>query len=118
MTMPRHKLFNPNGYVVLANDTLRDKRRSTEILATELLRQDLEQRMAIPELLRRHGYEFRDGVFVPIAVMDPRERAFLPVRPVMGIVKLTHHKLRQPQDMCSGTSPEYPIWWLGPSATS
>ena len=35
-----------------------------------------------------------------------------------GIVKLTHHKLRQPQDMGSETPPEYSIWRLGPSATS
>ena len=35
-----------------------------------------------------------------------------------GIVKLTHHKLRQPQDIVSKTTSEYSIWWLGPSATS
>ena len=35
-----------------------------------------------------------------------------------GIVKLTHHKLRQPQDMGSKPAPKYPIWWLGSSETS
>ena len=33
------------------------------------------------------------------------------------IVTLTHHKLRQPQDIGSKITPEYSIWWLGPSAT-
>jgi hypothetical protein len=58
--------------------SLQDKRRSTAILAAELLRQDSKGVMRIPELLHQHGYEFRGGAFVPIAVMDPRERAFLP----------------------------------------
>ena len=35
-----------------------------------------------------------------------------------GIVKLTHHKLRQPQDIVSETTSEYSMGWLGPSATS
>ena len=37
---------------------------------------------------------------------------------VEGIVTLTHHKLRQPQDIGSKTTSEYSIWWLGPSAAS
>ena len=37
---------------------------------------------------------------------------------VDGIVTLTHHKLRQPQDIGSKTTSEYSIWWFGPSATS
>ena len=36
----------------------------------------------------------------------------------LGIVTLTHHKLRQPQDIGSKTTSEYSIWWLGPSAAS
>ena len=35
-----------------------------------------------------------------------------------GIVRLTHHKLRQPQDIVSKTTSEYSMGWLGPSATS
>ena len=35
-----------------------------------------------------------------------------------GIVKLTHHRLRQPQGMGSKTASEYSIWWLGPSEIS
>ena len=35
-----------------------------------------------------------------------------------GIVTLTHHKLRQPQDIGSKTTSEHSIWWLGPSAAS
>ena len=35
-----------------------------------------------------------------------------------GIVKLTHHKLRQPQDMGSKSAPKYLIGWLGSSETS
>ena len=35
-----------------------------------------------------------------------------------GIVTLTHHKLRQLQDIGSKATSEYSIWWLGPSATS
>ena len=34
-----------------------------------------------------------------------------------GHVKLTHHKLRQHQDMGSVTTPEYSIWRLDPSTT-
>ena len=33
-----------------------------------------------------------------------------------GIVKLTHHKLRQPQDIVSKTMSEYSMGWLGPSS--
>ena len=33
-----------------------------------------------------------------------------------GIVKLTHHKLRQTQDIVSKTTSEYSMGWLGPSA--
>ena len=40
------------------------------------------------------------------------------LRSYVGIVKLTYHKLRQPQDMASETASEYLIWWLAPSATS
>ena len=35
-----------------------------------------------------------------------------------GIVKLTHHKLRQPQDIVGKTTSGYSMGWLGPSATS
>ena len=35
-----------------------------------------------------------------------------------GIFKLTHHRLKQPQDIGSKTTPEYSIWWLDPSAIS
>ena len=35
-----------------------------------------------------------------------------------GIVNLTHHKPRQPQDMASKPTPKYSIWGLGPSETS
>ena len=38
--------------------------------------------------------------------------------PVGGIVKLTHHKLRQPQDIVSKTTSEYSMGWLGPSAAT
>ena len=34
-----------------------------------------------------------------------------------GIVKLTHHKLRQPQDIVSKTTSEYSMGWLGFSTT-
>jgi hypothetical protein len=54
------------------------KRRTVEILAEELLRQDPQNQQGIPDLLARHGYEFRDRRFIPVAVMDPREKAFLP----------------------------------------
>ena len=37
---------------------------------------------------------------------------------IKGIVKLTHHKLRQPQGMGSELAPKYSIWWLGSSETS
>ena len=36
----------------------------------------------------------------------------------LGIVTLTHHKLRQPQDIGSKTTSEYSIWGLAPSAAS
>ena len=48
---------------------------------------------------------------------ERQERRKTRSRPV-GIVKLTHHKLRQPQDMCSEISSEYSIWGLGPSTIS
>ena len=35
-----------------------------------------------------------------------------------GMFKLTYHKLKQPQDIGSKTTPEYSIGWLGPSKTS
>ena len=35
-----------------------------------------------------------------------------------GIVNLTHHKPRQPQNMASKPTPKYSIWGLGPSETS
>ena len=38
--------------------------------------------------------------------------------PVGGIVKLTHHKLRQPQDIVSKTTSEYSMGWLGPSVAT
>ena len=40
------------------------------------------------------------------------------VRLTSGIVKLTHHKLRHPQDIVSKTTFEYSMGWLGPSVTS
>ncbi len=58
--------------------SLKDKQRTIEILADELIRQDTTNEQAIPELLERHGYEFVDGRFRPVAAMDPREQAFLP----------------------------------------
>ncbi len=58
--------------------SLDDKTRTVRILATELLKQPPQKQENLPELLRMHGYEFRDGEFVPIAAMDPREKAFLP----------------------------------------
>lgn len=57
---------------------LDDKTRTVRILATELFRQDSTKQQDLRDLLEMHGYEFRDGSFVPRAAMDSRERAFLP----------------------------------------
>ena len=35
-----------------------------------------------------------------------------------GLVKLTHHKLRHPQDIVSEATSAYSMGWLGPSVTS
>ena len=39
--------------------------------------------------------------------------------PLADIVRLIHHKLRQPQDMGGESAPKkYSMWWLGPSETN
>ena len=46
------------------------------------------------------------------AEMTQEESEELLLRIGGGIVKLTHHKLKQPQDIGSKTMPEYSIWGL------
>ena len=48
----------------------------------------------------------------------PDGAPLLPVENFRGIIELTYHKLRQPQDMGSETASECSIWRLGTSATS
>ncbi len=55
------------------------------------------------------------GVCPAVGSRAPAQGACAPPN---SIVKLTDPKLRQLQDMCTETAPEYSIWWLGPSATS
>jgi hypothetical protein len=56
--------------------------------------------------------------WLPVEIPHCAELTKLPFKRNERIVKLMHYKLTQPQDMCSQTSPEYFIWWRGPSATS
>ena len=57
---------------------------------------------------------------IPIAMIEAKDNTHAiddGMQQGLGIVKLTHHKLRHPQDIGSKITPEYSIWWLGPSAT-
>ena len=78
----------------------------------EIIRRPVPLDMNTLTALKRSSLELDLYLWVgrPIAPSDHRQLA--------GIVKLTHHKLRQPQDIVSKTTSEYSIWWLGPSATS
>ena len=57
---------------------------------------------------------------IPIALIEAKDNTHATgdgMQQGLGIVKLTHHKLRHSQDIGSKITPDYSIWWLGPSAT-
>jgi hypothetical protein len=49
-----------------------------QILAGELLRGGPDQPEELQALFGQHGFQFIDGQFVPVGVLDAREAAFLP----------------------------------------
>ena len=57
---------------------LEGKRRALPILAEGVTSERPEEREALTKLLQQHGYQYLDGEFVPVGLLDEREARHLP----------------------------------------
>jgi hypothetical protein len=57
---------------------LESKRRALPILAEGITSEKPEERDALTRLLQQHGYQYLDGKFVPVRLLDEREARHLP----------------------------------------
>lgn len=59
------------------------------ILAERLVERSPELAESVQEILGKHGYQFLDGVFVPVDLLDARESQFLPPSSASEIARAT-----------------------------
>ncbi|MBI1815615.1 MAG: hypothetical protein HYR72_11595 [Deltaproteobacteria bacterium] len=59
------------------------------ILAERVVKQNPEIAARVQEVLSRHGFQFLDGTFVPVALLDARESHYLPPSSASEIAKAT-----------------------------
>lgn len=65
------------------------KETALRILAERLVSRSGELDAAVREILGRHGFQFIDGVFVPVGMLDQRESRYLPPTAASEIAKAT-----------------------------
>ena len=59
------------------------------IIAERLIGKSLQLAESVQTILGKHGYQFIDGSFVPISVLDERESKFLPTSSATEIARAT-----------------------------
>jgi hypothetical protein len=72
-------VVNPAISRAFAKLDTESKQRALSVLADAIAANDGERRKDLERLLRQHGYEYVDGSFVPVGLIDQREAPNLPV---------------------------------------
>jgi len=67
----------------------RDQERTLCILAERLIDESDKLAESVQEILGKHGYQFIDGSFIPIDVLDQREAKFLPSTSATELARAT-----------------------------
>lgn len=65
------------------------KETALRILAERLVARSQELDASVREILGRHGFQFIDGVFVPVGMLDQRESRYLPSTAASEIARAT-----------------------------
>jgi hypothetical protein len=71
-------LVNPAIACAFGRLDLESKLRALPILANEIAATSAEERKDLTRLLHQHGYEYINGTFVPVGLIDEREARFMP----------------------------------------
>lgn len=66
-----------------------EKMRTLTILAERLIGTNPQLTEDVQQILGKHGYQFIDGAFVPIGILDEREKTFLPTNSASEIARST-----------------------------
>lgn len=65
------------------------KETALRILAERLVLRSQELEAAVQDILGRHGFQFIDGAFVPVGMLDKRESRYLPMTAASEIARAT-----------------------------
>lgn len=65
------------------------KETALRVLAERLVARSQELDASVREILGRHGFQFIDGVFVPVGMLDQRESRYLPPTAASEIARAT-----------------------------
>ena len=79
----------PDIHRLFGEKTEDEKLRTLTILAERLIGENLPLPEDVQKTLGKHGYQFIDGAFVPIGILDEREKIFLPTNSASEIARAT-----------------------------
>jgi hypothetical protein len=86
-SVQKNAVVNPAIASAFGELDLEGKRRALPILAEGITSERPEEGRALTKLLQRHGYQYLDGEFVPVGLLDEREARYLPATATSELTK-------------------------------